>query len=151
MPVVRSQRRIATSTLSGSNSITRATLPVRSAARMVVPLPPNGSRIDAVAPTAVADQIGDEADRLHHPIGIELILASCLQAIYLRVIQDIGPMPAVTASEILDMRAGAVLENGDQLVFRAVKTAPDGLTLVPDQNILPLGIEWPGNVQEFGQ
>src|SRR5262245_26812390 len=101
---------------------------------------------DAIAPAAVADQIADE--RL---VNIEFTVTSCIQAIYPGVIQDIGPMPAIAASEILDVRAGAVLENGDQLVFRAIKAALAKVTLVPDQKILPLGVERAGSSQECRQ
>ena len=69
-----------------------------------------------------------------------------------RIIEHVGAISAVGAEpEIVDVRAGAVFEDADQLVFRSIKTALAGVGLVPHQKIFPLGIKRPSRGEQFGE
>ena len=67
-PVNACQRRTITSQYFGSNSITRACRPVFSQAMIVVPLPPNGSRIVSRDLAVVPERALDQLHRLHRRV-----------------------------------------------------------------------------------
>ena len=105
-----------------------------------------------VAPAAVADQIGDEGDGLYGGVQLELAPPGRVQAVDARTVEHVAAMAAFGAeAEIVDVRRGAVLEYADQLVLRAIEGALPGIGFVPDQQVLPLGVDWPGRLQEFGE
>jgi hypothetical protein len=54
-------------------------------------------------------------------------------------------------AEIVDVQCGAVLEDADQLVLRAIKAALPGVALVPDQQVLPIGVERASGSQQLGE
>src|SRR4029077_2539888 len=107
---------------------------------------------DPVAPTAVADQIGDEGDGLDGGVQLELAPPGRVQTVDARIVEDVAAMAAFGAeAEIVDVRRGAILEDADQLVLRAIKAALAGVALVPDQQVFPLGVEWASSGQQLGQ
>src|SRR5262249_1582650 len=74
-----------------------------------------------------------------------------IKAIDARVIQNIGPVPALSAElEVVDVRSAPALEHRDELVFRAIKTSLAGITLVPNQQIFPFRIECECGTQKLG-
>jgi hypothetical protein len=77
--------------------------------------------------------------------------ATCgVEAVDPRVIQHIGPVSSVRPqSEVVDVRSNSSLEDGNQFMFRAIETALAGIALVPDQKVLPAGIERPGGAEQF--
>src|SRR6266436_2955033 len=107
---------------------------------------------DPVAPAAVADQIGDEGDGLYGGVQLELAPPGRVQAVDARTVEHVAAMAAFGAeAEIVDVQCGAVLEDADQLVLRAIEGALPGVALVPDQQVLPLGVERPSGSQQLGE
>src|SRR5205085_191852 len=94
---------------------------------------------DPVPPAAVADQIGDEGQRLDGGVQVELATPGRVQTVDTRIVEHVAAVAAVGAeAEIVDVRRAAVLEDADQLVFRAVEAALPSVILVPDQQVFPL-------------
>ena len=95
-----------------------------------------GERVedDPLAMAAVADRVGDQADRLDGRVqGQELALAAAIDA---RVRPHVGAVAAVLAElEVVDVRRVALLEDIDQLVLAAVEGAHAGVVLVPDAQL----------------
>jgi len=88
---------------------------------------------DPVAPAAVADQIGDEGEALDGGIEVELASPDWVQTVDARIIEHVAAVtPFGAEAEIVDVRRGAVLEDADQLVLAAVKSALAGIGFVPD-------------------
>jgi hypothetical protein len=84
-----------------------------------------------VTPAAVADQVRDQGDGFDGGVQFELTLPSGMEAIDPGIIENIGPVPPLTSqAEIVDVRRGAVLEDGDQLMLAAIKAALAGVGFV---------------------
>ena len=150
MPVIFCQRRIATSTYSGSNSITRAIRPVLSAARMVVPLPPNGSRMTPLRRLQSRIKSAISA-RLHRWMEFKITAPRRIKAVDAGVIKNIGTVPALTAEfEVVDVRSGPALEDRNELVFPDGKSYLAGITLVPNQEVFPFRIEYECGTESSG-
>ncbi len=75
-----------------------------------------------------------------------------MQTVDPRIIEHVGPVSALRAEpEIVDVGSRTVLEDADQLVFRAVETPLAGIALVPNQQGLPSGVERPSGSQQLGE
>src|SRR5262249_52792313 len=97
---------------------------------------------EALALAAVANQIGNERHWLDRRMQRHVTLASWMKAVDARIVEHVCPVPALGAKpEIVDMRCGAVLEDGDQLVLGAIKAALTRIVLVPNQQVLPFRIQ----------
>src|SRR5689334_21834680 len=75
-----------------------------------------------------------------------------MEAVDPRIIENIGAVaPVPSQAEVIDVRGDAVLECCNQLVLAAVEAALASVTFVPDQQVLPLAVDWPGRRQQFRQ
>jgi len=67
---------------------------------------------DAIASAAVADQVGDEGHRLNGGMEIELATPGRMETVDPRIIEHIGPIPALTAEpEIIDVQRATAFEH----------------------------------------
>src|SRR5205807_8978122 len=81
-----------------------------------------GIQDDAVAPAAVANEVGDERHRLHRRMQLELPPAGGMKAVHAGVIEDVRPVAALAAeAKIVDMGGSAVLEDRNQLMLGAIE------------------------------
>src|SRR5215471_12547034 len=104
----------------GSSSISRAILPVRSAAKMVVPLPPNGSRMTPLRLLQSRIRSAMSATGF----TVQVALTGRVEAIDARVVKNVCAIASLAPEpKIIDMRGRAVFERCDQLVFGAVEAA----------------------------
>src|SRR5262249_37943702 len=120
----------------------RATLPVRSAAKTVVPLPQNGSRMMPFR--RLQSRIKSAISATGFVVGMEFkIPASCgIKTIDAGIIQNIGAIATLSAEpKIIDVRPGPAFEDRDQFVFRTIETTLAGVGLIPDQKIFPFRIK----------
>src|SRR4029079_2881381 len=77
---------------------------------------------------------------------------SGMQAVDPGIIENIGPVaPLTSQTEIVDVGCGTVLECCDQLMLAAVEAALASIGLVPDQQVFPFTVDWPGCRQQFRQ
>src|SRR5439155_13391494 len=68
------------------------------------------------------------------------------------IVEHVAAMATFGAeAEIVDVRRAAVLEDADQLVLAAIKRALPGIGFVPDQQVLPLGVERASSSQQLGE
>jgi hypothetical protein len=85
-------------------------------------------------------------------VQIEVAPPRRMQTVDPRIIEHVGPVSALRAEpEIVDVGSRTVLEDADQLVLRAIKAPLARVGFVPNQEVLPLGIEGPGGSQQFGE
>src|SRR5207247_5511613 len=107
---------------------------------------------DRVAPAAVADQIADESDGLDGGVQVELAPPGRVQTVDARIVDYVAAMTTFGAeAEIVDVRRGAVLKDADQLVLRAVEATLPGISFVPDEQVLPLGVKRASGPQQLGE
>jgi hypothetical protein len=75
-----------------------------------------------------------------------------MEAIDPGIIENIAAVaPLPSQPEIVDMRRRAVFEDSDQLMLAAVEAALARIGLVPDQQVLPFGIDRPARSQQLWQ
>jgi hypothetical protein len=129
--------------------MTRATLPVRSAAKIRCAAAPEGVQDDAVSSTAVPDQVGDEGDGLHGGMEFKIAVSRWVQAVDAWIVQNICAVPALTTkSKVINVGRGAVFEYGNQLMLGAVEATLSGIGFVPRQNIFKLGVVRVSSVEQ---
>ena len=97
---------------------------------------------DAIPAAAVADQICDQRHGFNGWMELKITPACRVKTVDARIVQHVGAVaPLCAKPEVVDMWLGPGLENSDQFVFGAIKAAKAAITLVPNQQVLPLGIK----------
>ena len=96
--------------------------PVRSAARMVVPLPQNGSRTMSPWWVTSRDRIGNHRNRLDSRMDIETARSTSLrETVHAREVPDVGAIAAENPElDVVLMSRTTFTEDEDELVARAV-------------------------------
>ena len=94
--------------------------------------------------------IGDKGNRLDRRMQGELLQPPRLEAVDPGIVPDVGAVAAVLAElDVINVRPRSRLEHEDQLVLGPVERAHAAIVLVPDAQVLLLGIEAAGGGQQL--